>query len=67
MKIASFEIVDLPLIRSAAATGIPLIISTGHGDARRDRGRPAARSPRRATTQVGLMQCASVYPAPPRS
>jgi N,N'-diacetyllegionaminate synthase len=64
MKIASFEIVDLPLIRAAAATGRPLLISTGMTtlgeieealDSARDGGAPAA----------GLMQCTSVYPAPP--
>jgi N,N'-diacetyllegionaminate synthase len=63
LKIASGEIVDLPLIRKAAATGIPLIISTGMAtlaeieDALRaaeEAGAPA----------VGLLQCASVYPAP---
>jgi sialic acid synthase SpsE len=64
LKIASFEIVDLPLIRSAAATGRPLIISTGMAvmgeiedalGAASEAGAPA----------VGLMQCTSVYPAPP--
>jgi N,N'-diacetyllegionaminate synthase len=63
LKIASFEIVDLELIRTAAATGRPLIISTGMAvlgeiedaiAAARDAGAPA----------VGLMQCTSVYPAP---
>lgn len=64
MKIASFELVDLPLIRAAAATGRPLILSTGMAvlgeveealEAAREAGAPA----------VGLMQCASVYPAAP--
>jgi sialic acid synthase SpsE len=64
LKIASFEIVDLQLIRSAAATGRPLIISTGMAvmgeiedalGAASEAGAPA----------VGLMQCTSVYPAPP--
>jgi len=64
MKIASFEIVDLPLIRHAAETGVPLLLSTGMATlgeiedaltAALEGGAPA----------VGLMQCTSVYPAPP--
>jgi sialic acid synthase SpsE len=63
LKIASFEIVDLGLIKAAAATGRPLLISTGMAvmgeiedalAAALDGGAPA----------VGLMQCTSVYPAP---
>jgi sialic acid synthase SpsE len=63
LKIASFELVDLPLIRRAAATGRPLLLSTGMavlGEieealiAASEAGAPA----------VGLMQCTSVYPAP---
>jgi sialic acid synthase SpsE len=65
LKIASFEIVDLPLIRAAAATGRPLLISTGMamlGEIEDALG--AAREA--GATAVGLMQCTSVYPAPPR-
>lgn len=63
MKIASFEIVDPVLIAAAAATGRPLLISTGMAtlgeieDALRDATGAGA-------TAIGLMQCTSVYPAP---
>jgi sialic acid synthase SpsE len=63
LKIASFEIVDLPLIRAAAGTGRPLLISTGMavlGEIE-DALRAAAEA---GGTAVGLMQCTSVYPAP---
>lgn len=63
IKIASGEIVDLPLIRRAAATGIPLIISTGMATmAEIDDVVTAAAGA--GAREVGLMQCASVYPAP---
>lgn len=63
MKIASFELVDHDLIRTAAATGRPLIISTGMAtieeideavDAAQDAG----------ATGLILLRCNSSYPAP---
>lgn len=64
LKIASFEIVDLPLIRKAASTGRPLIISTGM--ARLGEVEEALGAATEAgACAVGLMQCTSVYPAPP--
>jgi sialic acid synthase SpsE len=63
LKIASFEIVDLGLVRAAAATGRPLILSTGMctvGEI--DEAVQAARGA--GATQIALLQCASLYPAP---
>jgi sialic acid synthase SpsE len=63
LKIASGEIVDLPLIRCAAQTGIPLIISTGMATlAEIEEALTAAAQA--GAEAIGLMQCASVYPAP---
>ena len=63
MKIASAEIVDLPLIRHAAAAGRPLIISTGMSTLADVEDALSAAADGGAVA-VGLMQCTSVYPAP---
>ncbi|MCR5872854.1 pseudaminic acid synthase [Phenylobacterium sp. J426] len=62
-KIASFEAVDLPLIRYAAGKGRPLIISTGMANlAEIEAARDAALSG--GAPGVVLLHCVSSYPAP---
>ncbi len=63
-KIASFENTDLPLIRKAASTGKPLIISTGMATiAELDETLRAARET--GCRSLMLLKCTSSYPAPP--
>lgn len=61
-KVASFELVDLPLLRKIAKTGKPIIMSTGMANlAEIDE---AVRTIRKAGgNQLALLKCTSAYPA----
>jgi pseudaminic acid synthase len=63
-KVASFELVDLPLIKTIAAQNKPIIMSTGMATlAEIDEAVRAIRET--GNTQIALLKCTSAYPAPP--
>ena len=64
IKIASFELINIPLLQSAASTGRPIILSTGMGT--EDEISEAVRAvTRQGTTLPILLKCTSAYPSRP--
>jgi N-acetylneuraminate synthase len=63
-KIASFEIVDLPLLRRVIQTGKPIIISTGMATLA-EIDEAVCTIHEEGGSQLALLKCTSAYPAPP--
>ncbi|WP_153559355.1 pseudaminic acid synthase [Roseimaritima sediminicola] len=64
-KIASFELVDLPLIQYVASKGRPIIMSTGMGSLSEIA--EAVAVVKAADVPLTLLKCTSAYPSPPES
>lgn len=65
-KIASPEIIDIPLIKKVAGTGKPMIISTGNATLC-DIHTAIESALQQGCCQIALLKCTSTYPAPPSS
>lgn len=63
-KVASCELVDLPLIQKMAATGKPLIMSTGMATLEEIE-EAVVTACGGGAKQIALLKCTSAYPAPP--
>lgn len=62
-KIASYEILDIPLIKKAAKTGKPIILSTGIATLA-DIERAVAACKEEGNNQIAILKCVSQYPTP---